>query len=76
MSELRVAADLTMKGYDVYLGFSGQYDMIATKSGLFHRVEVKTSRTMRMDWARIKHEVDILAIVSIEGRIEYRKFRP
>lgn len=75
-SELLVAADLTKMDYDVYLGYSGQYDMIAIKKGMLYRVEVKTSRTMRMDWHRVKYEIDILALVSETGKIEYRKFRP
>ena len=76
ISELLVAVDLTKQGYDVYLGYSGQYDMIAIRSSHTYRVEVKTSRTMKMDWHRVKHEVYILALVSGEGKIEYRKFRP
>jgi Holliday junction resolvase len=74
-SELKVAADLTDRGYDVYLGFSGKYDLIAMKSDIFYRVEVKTSKHMKMDWHRFTNTPDIVALVSPKGVIQYRAFR-
>ena len=74
-SELLVASDLTSKGYDVYLGVSGRYDLIAMKNDMFYRVEVKTSKTMRMDWHRFTNQPDIVALVSMNKVIEYRKFK-
>ncbi len=62
-SELIIAADLTKKGYDVYLGFSGHYDMVAMKNEMRYTVEVKTSSTGRADYHRVTNTPDILALV-------------
>lgn len=71
ISEMIVATDLMKQGYDVYLGFYSQYDMIAVKHEMRYSVEVKTSKTMKLDRHRFKYKADICALVSPEGIIKY-----
>jgi hypothetical protein len=66
-SELVVAADLTKHGYDVYLGFSGHYDMIAMKNEMRYTIEVKTSSRGRPDYHRVTNAPDLLALVCDSG---------
>lgn len=61
LSELRVAADLVARGYEVFLQFgNNSCDMIALKDGRGHRVEVK-SGTMRNGKVSKIHKLDTTA---------------
>jgi hypothetical protein len=80
MSELRVAVDLMLKGYDVFRALSSQTgcDLVIIKQNKILRVEVRSGRQSkrgaRMFWTKpkaTKIAFDIFAVV-LDDSIVYR----
>ena len=75
-SELRVAADLLLKGYQVYSAFrvGNIFDLVISKdSHIFLKVEVKTANRFKSSPIMWVKNPDILALVNYEGKIVYIK---
>ncbi len=72
-SEMRVAADLLVRGYQVYSAsrVGNTYDFVITKGDGFITVEVKTSDKLKVFPAMWKTTPQLLALVSYDGRIRY-----
>lgn len=76
--ELRVAADLLMRGYQVYraIHFGAPCDLVTFKDGRFLRVEVKSKmdkKELAKNWPRSRSpkNYDVLAIIYRDGQIDY-----
>lgn len=72
-SELRVAADLLIKGYEVYGAFrvGNTHDFLISKGNVFLSVEVKTAWDLKERPHMWKNKPDVLVLCDYSGKILY-----
>jgi hypothetical protein len=71
--EMRVLADLMLKGYEVYGAYrvGNRFDFVIAHQDKFYTVEVKVSPKFKFYPLMRKTKPDILVLINHEGQIKY-----
>lgn len=72
-SELRIAADLILRGFEVYAAHrvGNTFDFIISHENKQYTVEVKTSPRLHPFPAMWKNNPDLLALIDYKGQLRY-----